>query len=377
MSRFSIFFAGDNLARASHKGKDPYEFVRPAIKTCQAAFCNLETVLTDHREKAAGTVFNICTGAENLAHMTRPGGFDAVTLANNHILDYGPGGLADTIALLDRAGIIHTGAGFSREEALRPAVVEICGVKVAFIGMSKTGSMVKADAHVLPLDLETAREAIGIARRAGASVVICSPHWGRELAYFPTPDQQAFGRGLIDAGADLVVGHHPHVIQGVETYRDKLIFYSLGNFNFPCVMISRKNPDKLGAVLRVVFRGNTVDSHEITPVRINDYWQPVPLDAEKVKLFRRWTGELSEPLAGGVSWQWWRRQVGWATFRRRVSARRTIIARAQGTRQKLRAIGGFLAWFLSPKCLRWFLAAFLKSFVFHRKQRYIPPEEFR
>ncbi|MFH1550958.1 MAG: CapA family protein [Planctomycetota bacterium] len=373
MSRFTIFIAGDTMARTSEESGNPFEYVAGIRGECDAAFCNLETVLTEQRERAPHSQIHICTPPKNLGHLTGAEGFDAVSLANNHTLDYGAAGVGDTIASLDGAGIAHTGAGLSREESLGPALIEVKGAKIAFIGMALTGSMAGPETFVPSLDLEDARRAIAMARQAGASIVICSPHWGAESAYFPSPEQQAFGRALIDAGADIVVGHHPHVVQGVEIYRGKYIFYSLGNFNF--FQSSAKNQWRFGAALKLEFENGSVSSYDMLPIRINDNYQPVPLDAEKRERFREWLDELSSPLAAGISWQWWMRRVGRATYRRRLSGWVQSIALAKGLTQKLKMLGRFAAWLFAPGSLRWAFAV-LKSFLFHPRQRYAPPEEF-
>ena len=375
MGRFSIFFAGDNFARTCKEGADPYKHVRDLRETCQAAFCNLETVLTNRQDKASRSLIHIRTRPEDLRHLTGPGGFDAVSLANNHLLDYGREGIEDAIAVLDRAGITHTGAGRTREDAIRPAIVEIGGTKVAFIGMAMVGTMTDSEVCIMPLDIAVASEAIGVARDAGASVVICSPHWGYEYVHFPTPDQQAFGRKLIDAGADLVVGHHPHVVQGIEAYKGKFIFYSLGNFNFTHAFLGPTSLGKLGAVARVAFEDNAPVSYELTPFRINEYWQPVPLPSEEANLFQKWLVEISEPLADGISWKWWMRRVGRDAFRGKLWGWFTSIGLRSGIIGKMRVLGRFAAWFAKPATLR-FAANAIKCTLIPG-QRYVPPEEFR
>ncbi len=376
MDRFSIFFAGDNFARTCKEGADPYEHVRGLRETCQAAFCNLETVLTDRRLKASHSQIHIRTHPENVDHLTGPGGFDAVSLANNHILDYGRDGLKDALSSLDMMGIPHTGAGLTREDAIRPAIVEIDGTKVAFIGMAMVGAMTDSEACMVPLDIEVVSEAIGLAREAGASVVICSPHWGYEYVHFPTPEQQTFGRKLIDAGADLVVGHHPHVVQGIETYKGRFIFYSLGNFNFTHAFLGPTHLGKLGAVARVAFEDNAPVSYKLTPFRINEYWQPVPLPSEEANLFQKWLAELSEPLAGGITWKWWMRRVGRDAFRGKLLGWFSSVSLASGMSGKMRMLGRFAAWFAKPATLR-FAANAMRSLLIHPGQRYIPPQEFR
>jgi len=375
VSRFTIFIAGDTMARTSEEGGNPFEYVAGIRGECDAAFCNLETVLTERRERAPHSQIHLRTSSQLISHLTGPDGFDAVGLANNHILDYGAAGVGDTIASLDGARIAHTGAGLTSDESLSPAIIVVKGVKVAFIGMAMTtgGQMDGPDTFVPALNMENARRSIESAREAGASIVICSPHWGVEFAYFPSPKQQALGRALIDAGADVVAGHHPHVVQGVEVYRNKHIFCSLGYFNF--FQSSTGERWRFGAALKLEFENASVSSYDMLPIRINDNYQPVPLGPDKQERFREWFDELSKPLAAGISWQWWMRRVGGAAYRNRLSGWAKSIALARGPAQKLKMLGRFAAWLFAPGSLRWAFAV-LKSLLFHRRQRYFPPEEF-
>jgi len=162
-------------------------------------------------------------------------GFDFVALGNNHVLDYGPASLKDTLALLDRAGIEHAGAGMNRAAAWKPAVVTRDGATVAFLSFS----------HILPAGFVATDSKAGLARGRGNmdavssaikaaqaryDYVLVSFHWGIEYKDYANADQVRDARRAIDAGADMVLSHHPHVLQGVELYKGKLIAYSLGNF---------------------------------------------------------------------------------------------------------------------------------------------------
>ena len=163
------------------------------------------------------------------------GGIDLVSLANNHVLDYGQVGLDDTLATLDGLDIRAVGAGRSPEEAVQPAMYTLNGVRVAvlaFAGAYWNGSidMPATDrvAWAEPGRVQAAVRAV----RGQADVVIVILHAGREYARTPSESQVAAAHAAIDAGADLVVGHHPHVTQTVERYGRGLIVYSLGNAVF-------------------------------------------------------------------------------------------------------------------------------------------------
>ncbi len=164
-------------------------------------------------------------------------GIDIVTLANNHALDFGADALLDTCQALDEAGIYRVGAGANLDEAKKPVIMEIRGKKIGFLGASRVipvgswnatesgpGMLTTYDPAVLLREIEAAREE--------CDFLVVYVHWGIERDERPQEYQRTLGRQYIDAGADIVVGSHPHVLQGLEYYKGKPIVYSLGNFIF-------------------------------------------------------------------------------------------------------------------------------------------------
>ncbi|MFD2117307.1 CapA family protein [Paenibacillus yanchengensis] len=176
-------------------------------------------------------------GSPNVIQPLLDAGFDMVSLANNHAYDQGKEGLLDTIAHLDKAGLAHAGTGNNSTEAYKPVIKEVNGVSIAFVSLS----------HVIPYaefkvtdnragiaetyDVERATQAVEDAKQA-ADVVVVLIHWGEERVTTLSDKQLSLGKAYIDAGADLVIGHHPHILQGFEEYKGKWIAYSLGNFIF-------------------------------------------------------------------------------------------------------------------------------------------------
>ena len=173
-------------------------------------------------------------------------GVRAVTLANNHLMDYGTDGVIDTIATLDAAGIAHFGAGRTLAEARKPAIVEVGGLKIAFLGYLILGAahpeppVVWATATTAgvaghPSDWTVVeamvREDVAAARKQ-ADLVIPFFHWGREGSKGPDAYQLALAKAAVDSGAAAVLGSHPHVLHGMERLGPAAVFYSLGNFVF-------------------------------------------------------------------------------------------------------------------------------------------------
>jgi poly-gamma-glutamate synthesis protein (capsule biosynthesis protein) len=211
--------------------------VATELAAADVALGNLEGPLATTGTRAKGKDVTLLGDPRGVAGLTAAG-FDAVGLANNHSLDYGVSALRETMSLLDGAHIAHAGAGMSQKAAYAPAtIVTRSGARVAFLSFS----------HVVPLGFAAEGSHPGIARsrfhmdrvtaairsaRASHDFVVVAFHWGTEYQDTPSAEQRADGRAAIDAGADLVVGHHPHVIQGVESYKGRLIAYSLGDFVF-------------------------------------------------------------------------------------------------------------------------------------------------
>jgi poly-gamma-glutamate synthesis protein (capsule biosynthesis protein) len=162
-------------------------------------------------------------------------GIDLVNLANNHIFDYGSEGLFDTISYLDSVGVLHVGAGRDQEEARKPVVLRCKGWRIGFLGYYGGGEAPvarEAKPGVAPRSLDVIAGDIRALRADSVDFIAVTLHWGTEKAEYPDAGQQAFAHRVIDAGADAVIGHHPHVLQGVERYKQGVIVYSLGNFVF-------------------------------------------------------------------------------------------------------------------------------------------------
>jgi poly-gamma-glutamate capsule biosynthesis protein CapA/YwtB (metallophosphatase superfamily) len=174
-------------------------------------------------------------------------GFDVFTLANNHTLDYGWMGLQDTMDALDDHGLKHVGSGVDATEAYTPVYIESKGITVAYIAISRVLPEVSwkaAARHPGVADGYNpagAEKAIGAAKK-NADLVVVLVHWGIERAARPDKFQTSLGHRLVDAGADLVIGSHPHVLQGFEFYKNKWIAYSLGNFVFNSTTDERQRP---------------------------------------------------------------------------------------------------------------------------------------
>lgn len=212
----------------------PYRRVKPVLKQADLVLANLETPITDRGRRVKKKI-NF-RGDPAALPALKDAGISLVTVANNHTLDYDREGLSDTLSHLKRIGVLYTGGGEDATAAHEPLVVTRNGLRIGFLsyttfpayGVAKNpdtaGVAYGVSPEVIRADIEKAREQ--------SDLVIVSFHWGYEFAPEPHSLQRSLGRHAIRAGADLVLGHHPHVLQPVERYQGKLIVYSLGNFVF-------------------------------------------------------------------------------------------------------------------------------------------------
>lgn len=253
----------------------PFLRLRSYFGTADLVMVNCEAAITD-RGVAAEKQFVFRMRPE-LVRAFSEGGVSLVTLANNHVCDYGREGLEDTIRYLDEVGIGHVGAGKDLAEARRPEWRTMRGKKFAFLGYGNY-SPATADrwgtAYRYPRHVE---EDVRAAKIAGADVIVVNFHWGNERDTSPTVRDRDMAHRAIDAGADVVVGHHPHVLQPTETYKGKVIAYSLGNFVFG----GNRNPGKDSALLEVTVAEDGDISFRTVPIRIDvkeTAYQPYILD---------------------------------------------------------------------------------------------------
>ncbi len=227
-----------SVARLMEKNGYDYPFRESAqlLQAADIAVGNLETAITDRGTPEADKEYVYRGPAKALPAM-KEAGFDVLSLANNHSMDYGWVGLQDTMDALNEHGLRFMGVGHNEAEAYAPAYVEVKGFKVAFIGISnviwKTYWKATKDRPGMAEAYDTTR-AIAAIEEADkhADLVVVMVHWGTEYTDRPEPYQVKKGRHFIDAGADLVIGSHPHVLQGFEAYKGRWIAYSLGNFVF-------------------------------------------------------------------------------------------------------------------------------------------------
>lgn len=253
-------------------------------------------------------------------------GFDVLGLANNHCLDYGPEKALETIEFCRRHGILPVGLGADQAQARQPAILERGGVKVGFLAYVEDVPGLKRQVRPGPAYIHepTIRQDIAALRQGGVDVVVISLHADMEFADHPAPHRVALWRRLIDAGADILLGHHPHVTQGIEEYHGGLIVYSLGDFIFPVAgdpyLEGNSRWTDQSFIVRIRAGKGGYLSHDLVPVRIEEAGRPVPMSAEQaaplLARHERISRDLADPAALERAWaetsrRWWRINIEW------------------------------------------------------------------
>ena len=296
---FTCAFAGDINLADNWNTMEFYEQQENGIYDCidpqliqemqqaDLTCVNLEFCLSDRGEPMAGKKYTFRAKPER-AEILKELGVDLANLANNHIYDYGTDAFLDTLSILDENGIAHAGAGANAAEAEEPFYTEIEGRTVAVV------SATRAEKYILTP--EAGEETPGVFRcydmtnvlqkvreaKERADIVIAYIHWGTEYSENLETAQTEGARALVDAGADVVLGAHPHCLQGMEFYEGKPILYSLGNYWF--------NEKTLDTVLvKLHFYGNDEEQHtevQLLPARQEQHVTRLLTDEQDVSDWR-------------------------------------------------------------------------------------------
>lgn len=296
-----LAFVGDVLlgaslaAMAGRSGGDyPWQYVAPLLQEADLAIGNLETAVTTGGKAESNKQFTFRSHPSTLVGAARAG-VDILSLANNHSRDYGAEALLESIRHLREASIHPVGAGADLEEAIRPVMVEKHGLRLAFLAFSRVIPEThwvawEGNPGVAPgWDPKVVSQAV---EKAGeeADLVVVLIHWGEERADEPRPTDVDLARLLRKSGADLIIGHHPHVLQGIDYADGQLTAYSLGNFIFTT---PRPLTDQTG-ILQVTLTRSGVTGARLTPFVIVG-GQPRPAKPDQARQILNRLDQLSRP----------------------------------------------------------------------------------
>jgi len=272
-----LSFTGDILLsrgvgeKVSEEGTDyPYIEVAELLNSDDMTIGNLECPITvegDAVYKYKEIIFK--ANPENSKSL-RKAGYDMLNLANNHTMDYGSVGLEETIKNLESSSISFVGGGNNYEQARKLKVEELNGSTFGFLGYSvfppegyihvaEKPTVSHYDNRLIKSEIEEAKKE--------CDYLVVSMHWGNEYDKYPSEQQKKVAKQIIDAGADVIIGHHPHVLQSIEKYKGKYIFYSLGNFIFDRQI---QNGTDETVILQLHYSEKSDVRWEVIPVIIND-----------------------------------------------------------------------------------------------------------
>ncbi|MCK4305851.1 MAG: CapA family protein [Candidatus Eisenbacteria sp.] len=263
---------GWGISREFAVGRELYPFahVHELLAGADLVFGNLESALSP-LPRGRSLSARECIGPAQGAELLRIAGFHALSVANNHIQQHGPKSLRMTLDLLGRAGLLAVGEAAEGGRRCRPVDLEIGGLPLRLLAYSLRPRQFFSEQ---PLYAEPDEESLLVDVRAGRDAgrtVVCSLHWGDEFVARPSPSQIQLGRRLIEAGATLVLGHHPHVLQGGEHWGDGYIAYSLGNFVFDMIWEERL---RRTACLQALLAPQRVVEVDWIPIWIGDDFAP-------------------------------------------------------------------------------------------------------
>lgn len=280
----------------------PFAEVASLLQSADLTFGNLESPLSRQGTPLPGKGIWL-RGDPSGALALSEAGYDVVSVANNHILDYDDPAFLDTLTFLDEQGIATVGGGANLAMAARPVFRKVKGQQIAFLAATEMADIFwdwdyprtfeakpdrpgvyKLDPDQLVADVSSLREK--------ADLIVVSLHWGTEYSDYATADQREIAHRLVDAGANLVIGHHPHCLQGVELYQGSVIAYSLGNFVYDR---QRRSKCQEGLLLKAFFQGRALKRIHLYPVVI-DSEQPRPAGKDAAAQILQRTAELCQGL---------------------------------------------------------------------------------
>jgi poly-gamma-glutamate capsule biosynthesis protein CapA/YwtB (metallophosphatase superfamily) len=302
----TLAFGGDVhfTERTAALLKDPATAIGPMageLSAADLAVVNLETAITT-RGTPEPKEFHFRAPA-SAYQAIKAGGIDAVSIANNHALDYGRVGFGDTLEAAAAAGMPAFGGGRNIDEAYAPLILPVRGVRVAILGFSQIHTLAESwkagpDTPGIALAWDVPRAVAAVRKaREQADLVVVFNHWGTERVSCPNEDQKSFARALAEAGADMIIGAHAHVLQGDGWLGRTYVAYGLGNFVWYVGSADT-------GVLKVQVHGRSVIRADLLPAVVSSTGQPKPLTGSAAKAatdrfaaLRRCTGLSPNPPA--------------------------------------------------------------------------------
>lgn len=297
---FARYLSTRRMRRIHKSERNPFDDVATILRAADIAFGNVESpVMPEPRRFSIHRTLTFRADPSDM-HTLADAGFDVVSLANNHAYDMGTRGPLESRRHVEAAGMLAIGTGRDAAAARAPAIIEKNGVTVALIAYTvwlKRRDRRNPHSAIAVVHNNRLTETVGehvreIRRQFAPDVIVVSLHWGIEYEPHPEARQRASGRAIIDAGADIILGHHPHVIQDIEHYAGGVIVYSLGNFLFD----NRETRQRRTMIFQATLEHNGDDTRVVEttlyPV-IADRTTLTPRRA-RARAYRAWTKKLRQ-----------------------------------------------------------------------------------
>ncbi|WP_235271170.1 CapA family protein [Methanosarcina mazei] len=331
--------------------QNPFKYVMDTFGKKDLLFGNLETVLsTTGKEKKKSVVLK--ASPDSVTYLGEAG-FDILNVANNHILDLGLEGFRSTLNSLDEHKLEYIGAGFEKS-SLNSSFIEKNGIKLGFLGYTIGRFKVPEEISISKIKEKKIISDIELIK-GKCDFVVVSLHWGTENVFYPSPKQIELAHKLIDHGATLILGHHPHVLQGIEKYKNGLIAYSLGNFQFDCKLSQSSTNDSI--IFCVDFDKNGIIDFRIIPITIDENFVPILAEGKVKEKLLNFISQISKLLIDKkITNKWWFEEIGEEYLIGNVNSYITRI-------MKYGIIPLFecMIWFLTPFCIQCYIGILRKN----------------
>jgi len=294
---------------------NPFVNLKNEFKRADLVIGNLENPLTDSKKEIKKAI-NVAANP-NFSRILHENNINIVTLGNNHIFDRNLEGFKETKEKLKKEKIKFFGGGEDIDEAKKLLKIKFKNCTVGFIGYcdestngifctSNNYGCVKLDINEMIEDIKNIRKEVDF--------LIVSLHWGVEFYNYPSPEQIKYAHKIIDSGADFVWGHHSHVIQGVEMYKEKLIAYNLGNFIISDIIEKekiriQKEEAKKSFILKLNLEESQIKNFEIIPIKLNEEFNPILMVDEERINFLNFIDKISKELKSKDYGKFWREYV--------------------------------------------------------------------
>ncbi|AFV22747.1 poly-gamma-glutamate biosynthesis protein [Methanolobus psychrophilus R15] len=341
MNNIKLIAVGDIILNTK-TDYHPFEKVMNVLETKDILFGNIETVLSVEGKKSKKSVI-LNSPPESVKYLI-DADFDVLNIANNHMLDLGIEGLKSTLNVLDKSNLNYIGINCAKSNS-NYLILEKKSIKLGFIGytigrfkQNKEPSLCKLNEKQIISDIKSLK--------TKCDFVIVSLHWGTENVFYPSPKQIDLAHRLIDNGATLILGHHPHVVQGIEKYKNGLIAYSLGNFQFDTKISQSKTNDSV--IFSVDFDENGIRGYKLIPVVINDNFIPMIAEGEVKDNILMFVNDVSEPLCiNKFTNKWWFEEI----------SKEYLAGNLNSYRKRVKKYGIIpliecIIWLMTPFCIK-------------------------